>query len=107
MNEAWVEGETQSRDYRLDSGTAADDLTGKTLTVVLTKRDGTPVASPGTVVADPDQIANKGKCTYTPAASTFIAADGPYRARFRAQQGPQLKFYPSDQDGERWEISLP
>lgn len=89
-----VEGETQPLVIPLFEDDAALDGSGLTVAdVLLTGSDSQPVDTAGkfawSVQAD-------GTVAYSPAASDFIAAKGPYRIRVKLTDGSnKVRFYPN------------
>ena len=75
-----VVGTTNPLQFQLIESGEPIDLGSITVTLLLSNRNGTTVSSPGTVsIVD----STNGKIQFTPTNSTvFIAADGPYYARW-------------------------
>lgn len=76
-----IEGQTADINFQLLESGAAIDLTGFTVTLLLEDREGNTISSPGTVII---ASAVDGNVRLTPAnSSVFIAANGPYFARWQ------------------------
>lgn len=76
-----IEGQTADIDFQLQESGAPIDLTALTVALLLEDRQGATIGSPGTVIiADP----TNGHVRLTPAnSSVFVAANGPYLARWQ------------------------
>ena len=88
-----TEGTTANMDFVLTADGAAVNLTGATVTLVLTDKDGTAVTTTGDVSI---VTAADGKVRYAPDAADLVASTSPYRARFKVtDSGGQIAYYPS------------
>lgn len=80
-----VDGTTAVIQFQLLEEGAAINLTGVTVSLLLSDRTGTTVTSPGTVVITD---AATGKVQLTPTGTTtFVADNGPYYARWKLTDG--------------------
>lgn len=68
VNEGW----TVPIPFVLDGDGGPLDLTGMTIELLMTDRTDAPVTVQGTVTPDPDQVANKGRVTYSPHADDLL-----------------------------------
>ena len=101
------EGVTADLNYQLQNDTgagAADyDLTGKTVTLQVQNQRGMDV-SPGTVSV---VTASEGKIKIAPNGG-FVAADSPYRGRFKVTDGSSKDdFWPNGNGVIEWEVTYP
>ena len=88
-----VEGTTANMDFTLTADGAAVNLTGATVVLVLSDKDGTAVTTTGDVVV---VTAAEGKVRFAPDAADLDASLSPYRARFKVtDSGGQISYYPN------------
>lgn len=97
-----VAGTTANLGFQLLEAGSPINLLGVTVTLLLSDKNGTTVASPGTVtITDSDE----GKVQLAPTdASVFVPANGPYTARWRlVDPSAKISYVPT---GARdiWEI---
>lgn len=99
-----VEGWTGPLDFALKANGAAQDLTGATVVLILSKRDGVAVDT----AADVSIIdAAAGTVRYAPDATDLTYADNPYRARFKVTDGAgKITFFPSG-EADKWTVYRP
>jgi hypothetical protein len=102
-SEDWVEGETAPRDFQLLAGGEPQPLSGLTVTLILTKRDGTLVDTASDVsVVDADA----GTVRYTPDPTDIAVASSPLAARWKVQSGSAIKFFPKARP-DQWNVYRP
>ena len=88
-----VEGTTANMDFTLTADGAAVNLTGATVVLVLSDKDGTAVTTTGDVTV---VTAADGKVRYQPDAADLDASLSPYRARFKVtDSSSQIAYYPN------------
>lgn len=88
-----VEGTTANLDFALTADGSAVNLTGATVTLVLTDKDGTAISTTGDVSII---TAASGTVRYAPDAADLSASVSPLRARFKVTDvGGQIAYYPS------------
>lgn len=88
-----TEGWTGDIDVQLLADGDAVDLSGATVELVLTGRDGVAVTTTGDVTVFD---AAAGKVRYNPDAADLAAAKSPYRARYKVTDaGGKIVFFPS------------
>jgi len=99
-----TEGWTGPLDFILQSDGAAQDLTGMTVTLVLTGVDGTIATTTGNVsVTD----AAAGKVRYSPDATDLLSAKQPYRGRWKVTDGAgKIVFFPNG-EADLWKVWAP
>lgn len=86
-----IAGTTAALRFQLLEAGAPINLTGATVTVLLSDRTGTAVASPGSVSVDD---ALNGKVSFTPTdANVFNAALSPYSIRWKVVDGSSAIYY--------------
>lgn len=97
-----VAGTTAAIRFQLLEAGAPIDLTGATVTLLLSDKTGTTVTSPGTVSVT---TATEGKVQLAPTdVNVFVAANGPYLARWKVvDAGGKIYYVPSGQR-DVWEI---
>ena len=96
-----VEGWTGRLEFTLKADGEAVDLSGFDVTLNLRDDDGVLVEYDDEVTVDADQTANAGKVYFDPPEDAFAAADGPYRARFRVEDGSgDVVFFPNCKDAD-------
>lgn len=76
-----VEGTSDTLQFQLLESGSAVDLTNSVVTLLLEDRVGTTVASPGTISVV-DSVTGRVQLTPT-GTSVFVAANGPYYARWK------------------------
>jgi hypothetical protein len=87
--------------FQLYNGNAPIDLTGATVTLVLTDKLDATVAFTGVVAVTSAAL---GKVSFTPATGDLVASSGPYYARFQVvDSGGKKSFYPSGHK-DQWDI---
>lgn len=89
-----VAGTTAALRFQLLEAGTPIDLTGSTVTLLLSDKNGVTIASPGTVTVTDD---NNGKVQLAPTDDTvFVASNGPYLARWKVlDSGGKYSFVPS------------
>ena len=88
-----VEGTTANLDFALTADGSAVNLTGATVTLVLSDKDGTAVTTTGDVTVI---TAASGTVRYAPDSTDLDSTKSPYRARFKVtDSGAQIAYYPS------------
>jgi hypothetical protein len=88
-----VEGWTAPLDFQLMADGVVQNLTGMTVTLELRDKAGSVVNTAGNVTV-PD--APTGKVRYSPDAVDIVAANGPYRARWKVVDGAsKVSYFPS------------
>lgn len=99
-----VEGWTGELNFTLKVDGTATNLTGATVTLSLTDRDGFEVATSGDVSI---VTAASGTIKYAPDAADLLASGSPYRARFKVVDSSSLAtFYPNG-PGDEWRVHRP
>ena len=97
-----VEGTTANLDFVLTADGAAVNLTGSTVTLVLSDKDGTAIPTTGDVSV---VTAAEGKVRYAPDAADLASSTSPYRARFKVTDASsQIAYYPSGR-ADPWTIT--
>ena len=87
-----VEGWTGALDFQLFADGTAVNLTGMTVALIVTDKDGAGVTLAGTASI---QDAATGKVRYAPAAADFDDAKSPYTFRWRVTDaGGLIVFFP-------------
>lgn len=95
-----VEGWTDRLEFTLKADGVAVELP-EDVTLNLRDVNGELVNYDDEVEIDPDQTANKGKVYFDPPEGAFLAANGPYRARFRVEDGDGLVvFFPNCKEAD-------
>jgi len=79
------------------------DLTGKTVALLVYDKNDVAVAYTGTVSV-PDATA--GKVRFSPAAADLLAANAPYKIRWRVTSAGKVAFFPNKQPWQ-WNVRLP
>ena len=88
-----VEGVTTALEFQLLEAGSAINLTGITVALLLTDKDGVDVTTSGDVSTSD---ATNGKVTYTPGASDLDSTKSPYKARWRLTDGSSaISYVPS------------
>ena len=89
-----VAGTTASIRFQLLEAGSPIDLSGSTVTLLLSDKTGTVVNNPGTVTIT---TASTGKVSLTPTdGNVFVAGNGPYLARWRIEDNAgKMSFVPS------------
>lgn len=89
-----VEGMTSALSFQLLERGVPINLTGCTVTLMLTGSDGVDVTTSGDVTVT---TAASGLLTYTPDAADLDAAKSPYKARWKIVDGTgAISFVPTD-----------
>lgn len=99
-----VEGTTSDLQFQLLESGSAIDLTGITVTLLLSDRGGAAVSNPGTVsITD----ATNGKVKLVPTGtSVFNSANGPYYARWKLTDGlNKISYCPTGNLRDVWHIT--
>lgn len=97
-----IEGTTSAIRFQLLEAGSAIDLTGATVTLLLSDKTGTTVSSPGTVTVT---TASEGKVQLEPASiSTFSALLSPYSARWKIVDGTGKIYYVPTGPRDVWEV---
>jgi hypothetical protein len=123
MIDDWVEGETEPRRYVLKAGGVPFNLTGLTVTLVLTDRAGVIVDTAGDVaIVTPQTGADIGAVIYSPDAADLMPSVGEVyhtttvspvvgdfayfsrRARFKVVDGAATIGYFPRGDPDLWRI---
>jgi hypothetical protein len=96
-----VEGWTAALDFQLMADGVAQNLTGMTVTLELRDRAGLVINTTGNVsVVD----APTGKVRYSADSGDLVAANGPYRARWKVVDGAsKVSYFPSGEH-DVWKI---
>lgn len=88
-----VEGWTGDLDFQLKADGVIVNLTGLTVELVLTDRDGVAVTTTGNITVFD---AANGKVRYIPDAADLDDAKSPYRARWKVTDGTgKIVFFPN------------
>lgn len=97
-----VAGTTADINFQLLEAGTPIDLSGATVTLLLSDKTGTAVSSPGTAsVVD----ATTGKVKLAPTdADVFVAANGPYLARWKVVDAGAKIYYVPSGPRDVWEI---
>jgi hypothetical protein len=96
-----VETTTLALNFQLYNGNTPIDLTGATVTLVLSDKTDATVAFSGVVTVTSAAL---GKIAFTPATGDFSAALSPYYARFQVVDSNSKKsFYPSS-NRDQWDV---
>lgn len=101
-----VEGWTDPIDCIIKADGVALSLTGITVAIVASDKNGSSVTMPGTVsVTD----AAAGKVRYAPSAATdLLNSRSPMNIRWRLTDGSgKIRFVPNAPNRDKWIISLP
>jgi hypothetical protein len=97
-----IAGTTAAIPFQLIDEGSAVDLTSLTVTLLLADRTGTTVSNPGTIA---ETSSSEGRITLTPTnSSVFVAANGPYLARWVLTDGSSKVYYLPDVGRDIWEI---
>lgn len=97
-----VETTTHAIKFQLLEDLVPIDVTGCTVTLLLTDRTGTTVASPGTVTVTDATI---GIVQLAPTdATVFIATAGPYYARWKILDGSSKVSFVPTSNKDVWNI---
>ena len=97
----YVAGTTGPQDFRLLIDGVAADLTGKTVTLILTGRDGTVVDTTNDVSITG---VTTGEVRYSPDSTDVPAANTPYTARWAVTDAAgKVVFFPSGA-ADRWNV---
>lgn len=97
-----VAGTTSPVRFQLLEAGNPINLSGCTVTLLLSDRSGTPIPSPGTVgVTD----ATNGKVQLSPSNGTiFVAGQSPYNARWKITDASGLVSYCPNGSRDTWNI---
>lgn len=88
-----VEGWTGDLDYQLKADGVIVNLTGMTVVLVLTDKDGTAVTTTGNITVF-DAV--NGKVRYRPDATDLVAAKSPYTMHWKVTDGASRDvFFPN------------
>jgi hypothetical protein len=98
-----VQDWTADLDFILKNDTTPQNLTGATVTLSLTKRDGTILSTTGKVSV---VNATAGLARYTPTTGDLVATDSPLSGRFKVTLIGKSNFYPSKQ-ADCWIVRSP
>lgn len=97
-----VAGTTAALRFQLLEAGAPIDLSGCTVTLVLSDKTGTTVATPGTVTITD---ATTGKIQLAPTdVNVFVAASGPYLARWKVVDAATKIYYVPTGSRDVWNI---
>ena len=97
----YVAGTTGPQDFKLLVDGVAADLTGKTVALILTGRDGVVVDTVGDVSVTGVLT---GEVRYSPDSTDVPAANTPYTARWAVTDGAgKVVFFPSGA-ADRWNV---
>lgn len=93
-----VEGWTGALPFTLNADGEPFDLTGLTVEIILKSADGTYVQQDATGVSVTASTA--GEVQYEPTSTgTFLAAQTPYRVRFRVTDAlSKVAYFPNDEE---------
>ena len=97
-----VEGTTGTLQFQLLENGVAISLSGLTVSLLLEDRTGTAVSSPGTVTVI-DSASGKVQLAPT-GTSVFVAANGPYYARWKLVNGAGSISYVPSANRDIWNI---
>lgn len=97
-----VAGTTANVIFQLLEAGSPIDLTGATVTLLLSDKTGTTVTSPGTV-SIVDETTGKVQLAPTD-ANVFVAANGPYLARWKVVDSGAKIFYVPSGPRDVWNI---
>lgn len=96
-----VAGTTTALEFQLLEGGSAINLTGITVELLLTDKDGTSVTTTGDVSVTG---ASTGTVTYTPDSADLDATKSPYKARWKLTDGSgNISYVPTGLRDE-WSI---
>lgn len=88
-----VEGWTGNLDFQLKSDGAVVNLTGMTVELILTDKDGAAITTAGNITVFD---AANGKVRYIPDAADLDDAKSPYTARWKVTDGAgKIVFFPN------------
>jgi len=97
-----VAGTSDSLLFQLLEKGAPIDVSGLTVTLLLEDRTGTAVVSPGTILVT-DSV--NGKVQFTPtSALVFVAANGPYYARWVLTTSGGAASYVPTSNRDLWNV---
>lgn len=97
-----VAGTTAELRFQLLEAGSPIDLSGCTVTLILSDKSGTTIASPGTVTITD---ATTGKVQLAPADATiFVAINGPYMARWKVVDASTKIYYVPTGSRDIWNI---
>lgn len=99
----WVEGALRPKVWTLGVGGVAEDLTGGTVALILTARDGSTVDTSSRVAI---VSAPAGTVSYTPGAGDLVAHLSPYRATWQVTIGGVPARFP-EVDPLVWHVRIP
>lgn len=94
-----VEGITNPLLFQLLQGNTPINLTGATVTLIISGTDGQVIPNPNIVVVD----TTNGKVQYTPLTTDLSSTKSPYFARFKIVNGPTTQYVPSGYRDE-WNV---
>jgi hypothetical protein len=98
-----IAGTTAPLRFQLLEAGAPIDLTGSTVTLLLSDKTGATVTSPGTVTVT---TAVDGKVELAPTdVNVFVAANGPYLARWKVVDVGAKIYYVPTGPRDVWEIN--
>lgn len=91
----FVQGDTSTKFFRLNSGGVAESIFGMTITAKLVDRFGVEKNTAGDVaILDDGTEENRGRVSWTPDAADVEIGASPYRLRFYVTSGPETKPFP-------------
>jgi hypothetical protein len=92
-----VEGQTELILHRLNSDGTPFQIFGLAVTLILEKKDGTPITTLGKVtVVDDGTTPLRGQVSFSPAAGDFVKASSDYYWRWQViDGGGKVAFWPS------------
>jgi hypothetical protein len=99
-----VQGETNPIPYQLLVDSDPADLTGATVSIIITDRRGNETTSTGevTIVDTTD-----GKVNFTPGSTgDFTRAKSPYSVRWKIEAPSGISYFPNSATPEYWVVSL-
>lgn len=98
-----IVGTTLPLRFQLLEAGSPIDLTDATVTLILSDKDGATVTNPGTVTITDEAT---GKIQLDPTdVNVFVAASGPYQARWKVEDTNGDFFYvPNSNERDIWDI---
>lgn len=103
MHYQLIQGTTAAIQFQLLEAGSPIDLTGCTVTLLLSDKTGTTISSPGTVTVN---TAAEGKVQLAPASiTTFDSTISPYTARWKIVDGSGKIYYVPTGPRDVWNIT--
>lgn len=96
-----IEGTTTALEFQLLENGSAINLTGATVELILTDKDGTAVTTTSDITVT---SATTGTVTYSPDAADLDSSKSPYRARWKiTDSGGTISYVPTGHRDE-WSV---